>query len=172
MIRRVLAVAGVMACLAVGFVATANVASAQYEPGQCGFIVTPSSVVAGETVSITGQGFPSGSVVTFSLGGIVIAQATASTDGTGVVSTSATIPSNIDTGSYTITADCAGTVATQSINISAASSSSGNTNSGSTSGSLASTGLDPMPIVKIGLLLLACGGLVVLASKRREHARS
>jgi antitoxin (DNA-binding transcriptional repressor) of toxin-antitoxin stability system len=174
-IRRVLAAGLAVLCLTAGLVAGADVASAQYAPGACVIIVDPTSVSAGETVQITAQGFPPGQTVTFTVAGIPIASVTASNDVAGQVTTSATIPADLPEGTYTIEAQCGNQLATASVNVSSAASNAGAGNrsagSGSTSGSLAGTGADPMPFVKAGLLLLACGGLILLAVRKREPVR-
>ena len=174
MIRRVLAATGVMLSVAVGLFVFPDTATAQYNPIECSFSYTPPSVAAGDSITITGQGFPSGALVTFMLNGSILAQANASTDGTGFVTVDATIPANLPAGTYDIsTSDCPNnSVAVQAINVSAGSSANSSGNAGSSSGSLTSTGRDPVPMIKIALMLLAGGGLVLLASRRRQHART
>jgi hypothetical protein len=162
-----MAVTGAVLFVLVGVVASAQPAHAQYTPVECAFIITPSSATAGETVTITGQGFPPNQTFTFAVNGIAFA--TGTSDAAGTITATGTVPSSVGSGTFNITVDCGGILATQSINVTAASS---NGNTGSTSGSLASTGLDVMPFVKAALLLLGVGGLLLLTARRREHSHS
>lgn len=177
MIRRGLAAGVVMVCMAATLLMGADSASAQYNPTNCGFIVTPTSVTAGDTVTITGQGFPSGSTVIFTVDGIAIATTTATNDYIGAVDTTAVIPADLPTGSYVVSVDCAGVSSTQTIDVASSSSasgqqSSGTGSSGTSSGSLADTGANTMPFLKAALLLIAFGALILLSTKRGRHART
>lgn len=173
MIRRVLAVTVLTLSLVVLGGTVAETASAQYNPTECRFVTDSPSATAGQTIKISGQGFTPGQVANFTINGIPIASAVADT--TGGIDTTAVIPSSLPAGTYEIVVDsCAGQPQVSSIDISgsSANAASGAASSGSTSGSLTSSGADPMPFVKAALLLMAVGGFIVLATKRRDHART
>ncbi|MBI2705697.1 MAG: hypothetical protein HYX32_10475 [Actinobacteria bacterium] len=141
----------------------APAASAQYNPNPCGFIITPTTVAPGQTINIVGQNFPPNQPVTFTLAQFTIATATA--DANGNVNAIGTIPAELPDGTYTISVDCLGVSSTQSVNVSSASAAQNP--GGSTAGSLAVTGADVLPFVKAALVLLALGGLLVIATRRR-----
>ncbi len=66
MIRRVLAIAALL------LLVPATAAYAQYNPGQPGFIITPSTTTAGAQVSFVGEGCPANSTVTFTSNGVTL----------------------------------------------------------------------------------------------------
>jgi len=173
-IRRIVALT-VCTLAAVGIVGVGT-AQAQYNETDCRFLVTPLEPAPGQEVTINGQGFPANQPVNFNLGQFTIASAT--TDAGGGVYATGVIP-NVEDGTYDITVDCGGVASNESITVNSGANSSGNNASGSnagstgsTTGSLAGTGADPLPFVKAALMLLAVGGLIVLATKRRQPART
>ena len=159
MIRRVLAIAAML------LLVPATAAYAQYNPGQPGFIITPSTTTAGSQVSFVGEGCPAGSTVTFTSNGVTLASGPVGSDGKFAVP--GTVPASFGPGQYTVTATCGDVLMTNILTVVAATSGVIPGTSG-TSGSLPRTGSDSMLLVRIGLGLLAAGGLVVLATRRRR----
>ena len=156
MIRRVLAIAAML------LLVPATAAYAQYNPGQPGFIITPSTTTAGSQVSFVGEGCPPGSTVTFTSNGATLGSGPVGSD--GKFSVPGTVPSSFGPGQYTVTATCGNVVMTNILTVVASTSGV----IPGTSGSLSRTGSDSMLLVRVGLGLLAAGGLVVLATRRRR----
>jgi LPXTG-motif cell wall-anchored protein len=130
-------------------------AGAQYPPGQPGFIITPSSTTAGSTVSIAGQGCPPGSTVVFTIDGTQIGAIPVSMDPDGTFSGTVVIPSNLAPGNYVVVGTCGNVVMSNSLTI--------------LSSELPRTGSDrSLPLAKSGLVLIAVGGLFVLAVRNRR----
>ncbi len=161
MIRRVLAIAALL------LLVPATAAYAQYNPGQPGFIITPSTTTAGAQVSFVGEGCPANSTVTFTNNGVTIATGTAGADGKFAVP--ATVPSSWAPGAYTITATCGTVVMSNVLTVVAETSGVIPGTSGTTSGSLPTTGANSMRLVQVAFGLLAVGGLIVLATRRRRE---
>jgi|1185.fasta_scaffold582963_1 PGF-CTERM protein len=138
-------------------------AFAQTEYGGTGesLTVSDSRVVPGQTLTITGDGAQPGATVSIILGGDVVATTTAADDGTFTATFS--IPGGIAPGTYTITAVSNGVVLASVSVVVPGSSGSG---SGETS-SLPFTGSSTLPGIGIGVTLIALGGAVLLASRRR-----
>lgn len=160
MVKRVLGVAALLVLF------SAPAAWAQYVPGQPGFILTPSTVTVGGQVQAVGQGCPKGSQVVFTINGQVIGSTTASNDTDGSFSTTLTLPTTITPGTYTVQAQCGDVIMGQSLTVTGASS----TTTGGTN--LPSTGSNAATLARWALVLLAVGGLFLLAAKRRQHHRS
>lgn len=90
-------------------------AHAQYQPGQCSFIVDPPVVEPGGDATVIGNGAPRGSTVTVSIDGTLIGSGVASDDETG----SFTIPivAPADAGDYVLTVTCGGITVTQILQV-------------------------------------------------------
>jgi len=110
--RRVLFV--VLAVFTV-LLAVASPASAQYQPGQPGFILDPSVVEPGQIASVIGNGCPRGSSVGVAVGDLVAATTTASDDETGSFVAAFTAPQ--ETGDYVVSVTCGSTVMTQLLTV-------------------------------------------------------
>jgi LPXTG-motif cell wall-anchored protein len=167
-IRRLMALTAVL--VAVG--TPIAPAFAQYVPGEPGFIIDHTTIPVGGTFGITGQGCPPGSTVVFSLNGTTIGTAQASNDSAGTFSTSITLPSSFGPGTYTVIGRCGDIVMQNQITVTSGAAASGAGRTASTSGALPSTGADSLPYVRAGLVLVALGGLLVLATRRRRHSHS
>lgn len=165
-IRRLLAMA---ALLVVVGAPVAPAAFAQYVPGQPGFIIDPTTIPVGGTFGITGQGCPPGSQVVFSINGTTIGTAQASNDSTGSFATSITLPTSFGPGTYTVVGRCGDVVMQNQLTVTGAAASGARA---STSGTLPSTGIDALPFVRGALVLVALGGLLVLAGTRKRQRES
>lgn len=144
-------------------------AQAQDYPGGPTLTVDRPSVVCGDTVVITGKDFLPDTEVTLTVGGQVIG--TVMTDGEGNFSFPWTVPCSLS-GSVTITASDGVNTLSVSITVGAPGPSPttapGPTPSGT--GTLPRTGSDSDLLVRGGLLLVAVGGLLVLATRKRDRA--
>lgn len=162
--------------------ATAGVSGAQYGGNQ-GFIINPSQVFAGNSVSFLGTGCEPGSTVTFTIEDLTIQP-----DSTVVVTRSAlaldlgstnadntsegnfflgnvVIPIGTPPGIYDVTAVCGDTTLTASLTVLALPPTT-------TPPSLAVTGTSStIPMAKVAVVLIALGGAILLITgKRRERS--
>jgi hypothetical protein len=103
-----------VAVVAVALVGAAP-ASAQYEPGQPGFVLDPPVVEPGGAVGVIGTGCPPGSLVEVSIEGAVVGTTTALDDGIGSFLTSITAPGTV--GQYVVTVVCEGVTMTQVLTV-------------------------------------------------------
>lgn len=182
MVRKILILAGALIML------WAAPAAAQYPP----LIVSPGTVAPGGAVTITGSGCRPGIPVIITLlpgdhtgdaralaralppGAIVLATGVTGPDGTYTITV--TIPPGTTPGVYTIEATCGSHVQDALINVAPASvvtttPGTGVSGGGGTSGGgpLAHTGTNNIvPFTRIGLALVAAGGLMLLAMRRRR----
>jgi LPXTG-motif cell wall-anchored protein len=166
MLRRVFVAAGV------ALVALATPAAAQqYPPPVNSFTVSDTTPTPGQTITATAQTFAAGASVTMTLTSDPVVLATATADGSGVVSTSATIPADTTLGSHTLTAagdapDGSTLSLTVSLNVVPADGAGG----GGT-GNLPRTGDDSsIPLARIGLALAALGGVILAVSAKRRRS--
>src|SRR5512138_2371710 len=74
----------------------------QYPPGQFGVFVSDTTVVPGQTITISAGIFASGSTVTFTFFSQPVTLGTATADADGVATIEATIPSDATPGTHTI----------------------------------------------------------------------
>lgn len=148
MIRRML-ILGVMA-LAL-FVPAAH---AQYIPGTPGATVSDSTVSSGDTVTVTVTcDVPAGTDVTVFLDGTAVGSG--QTDADGNVSVDVTI-TGAPGSTHQITNSCNTAVLTVTI-------------AGATAGPLPRTGTDSsLPLAKIAIVLIAAGGLLIVAARDRS----
>jgi LPXTG-motif cell wall-anchored protein len=145
----------------------ASAAHAQYVPGEPGIIVNPSTVEVGGTIEVQGQGCPSGSEVTIYVNDVLVATTVASDDGTGSFDvTDIVLPTSIGPGTYTVHAYCGELDLTAVLEVTAVATTAAPTNETTTV--LPVTGSDSGVYVKVGLALVAVGGLLVLGTRRRR----
>jgi LPXTG-motif cell wall-anchored protein len=149
----------------------APAAAQQYPPAVNSLTVSDTTPSPGQTISIEGRTFATGTTVTVTLASDPVVIGSAAADVSGVVSLQSTIPANTPLGEHTITAagqapDGSELSLSVSINVVPADGSG----SGSGSGSLPRTGDDSsIPLAKLGLALAAIGGVVTaMAAKRRK----
>jgi LPXTG-motif cell wall-anchored protein len=147
----------------------APAATAQDYPGGPTLTVDRPSVVCGDTVVITGKDFLPNTEVTLTVGGEVIG--TVMTDGQGNFSFRWTVPCSLS-GSVTVTATDDVNTLSVSITVSAPgpSPTAAPSPTPSGTGTLPRTGSDNDGLVRAGLLLVAVGGLLVLATRKRDRA--
>ncbi|MCB1007134.1 MAG: hypothetical protein KDB35_23325 [Acidimicrobiales bacterium] len=150
MIRRIL----VLGAVALAMLVFAPAAHAQYPPGTPGASVSDSTVSSGDTVTVTATGCDVGSTVTFYLNGATLGSAVADADGAA----SADVVITGSPGTYQISNSCNSAVIDITI-----------TGAGVTPGNLARTGTDSsLPLAKIAIVLIAAGGLLVVAARDRS----
>jgi LPXTG-motif cell wall-anchored protein len=158
-----------MAFSVVSLVAFGGVARADDSyTGTCSIAISPITVTPGQTVSITAKGFNAGAEVTFTVSAnppVLIGTATA--DGSGVASISWVVPADFVLGAHTIQAagDGCSDPAEVSGEITVVSAVS---QTNDTSGTLPKTGGDYTLLLRLGILLVAAGGMVVLATRKRS----
>lgn len=177
MVKRLLAAAAIVLV-----VTAAPAAAQQYPPAVNSLTVSNTSPVPGETIDIEGRTFAPGAsiTVTFTSEPVVLASATA--DAAGIIALQATIPADTAVGPHVLTASGEapdGSELSLSVNLNvvpadgAVVPADGGTGADvdSASGPLARTGQDSMPLVQVGLILAAVGGIITaIAAKRRKAA--
>ena len=130
--------------------------------GTVTFTIDDTTVVAGQTVGVSGTGCAAGADVTFTIGGTEVGSTTADSDGN--YSGSVTIP-NLDPGEYTINATCGSAVLGITITVGSGAGGTGST----TGGGLARTGSDLGPLAGLGAAAVVLGGAAVYGTRRRRQ---
>jgi LPXTG-motif cell wall-anchored protein len=148
-----------MATLAIG----ATAASAQYVPGTPGIIVNPGSTTVGGKVTVQGSGCPANVTVTIKIGDVTVGTVTSDGEGNFILK-DIVLPPSITPGQYTVHALCGDLDLTAVLSVSALAPST----TVATGGTLPKTGTDSGMWVKVGFSLVAVGGLLVLATRRRR----
>ncbi|MEJ5255106.1 MAG: carboxypeptidase-like regulatory domain-containing protein [Acidimicrobiales bacterium] len=156
-----------LAVCAAGLALLVVAPAAQAQPGYEGgttLTVSDPSPGCGSSVTLTGTGFkPNAEVTLTEQGGGVVG--TATTDASGSFSFVWVIPQPCTAGTVVITASDGTTVMGVSITIGAG---SGGTSAPAT---LPRTGSDSANLLRAGVLLIAAGGLLVLATRKRAAAK-
>lgn len=134
-------------------------ANAQYEGGAT-LVVNNPNPMCGTTVNITGSGFAPNSTVTLTLEGSTIG--TAQTDSKGAFTFPWTAPCTL-VGSRVITASDGTTTLSATLTIGSTTAAT------SAPTALPRTGSDSGLFLRVGVLLVAAGGLLVLAARKRSH---
>ena len=168
--RRLATVLAVLAATAVGYApaqaqTTTCPSSTTYAPSSGTATVTDSTVTPGQTVTVSGGGFASGSTVTISLnpGGTALGSDTAGADCS--FSAAVTIPTSVLAGSYTIQAS--GTDPSGNARVLSAAVTVG------AAGGLPTTGsnnTEPLTVAGIGLILIGAAAVVVVRRRRSQSA--
>jgi len=123
-------------------------------------------VQPGQTVNILGRGFPPGTEVPLTVGGVAIGVAT--TDAQGNFTFPYTIPVNAPTGSLQVATTCGAFVLTSNLRVQIASNVITNPPTTISSGNLVVTGSSlTVPLTSLAVVLIVGGGLLVLAMRRR-----
>ncbi len=171
MIRRMLVLG---ATVFAAFAATAMLATsagAQYVPGQPGIVVDPSCSAVGGSITVLGSGAPASATITITVNGLTLGTVTSNPDG-DFQTAALVLPTSLTSGEYTLHAT-SGTVydvtTTLDVAIGPCAVAASNVAQGS-SGTLPVTGTNSGDWVKAGLTLVAIGGLLVLATRRRRAA--
>lgn len=158
MIRKLLVLLG---AVFIGAGLLAPVAVAQYQPGQPGFILTPSTITPGATVTGIGFGCSRGEIVTFAINDQPVGTAITQGDQRGSFQGTFIAPSA--PGTYVVTATCGNVIMSSILTIIAAPT--------SLVVSLPQTGSNAtISFTRVGLALVTVGGLLVLATRRRRSA--
>jgi LPXTG-motif cell wall-anchored protein len=152
------------ACVAIavliGALMMSSAAGAQYQPGQPGLVLTPSTTTPGGAVTALGFGCPPGSIVTITIDGKVVGTTVAADDGKGSFQVPITAPTT--PGQFTVTATCGVTIVSSILTVIAAPT---------TAAVLPQTGSDStLSLSRLGLVLIAGGGLLILAVRKRREA--
>lgn len=168
MIRRMLVLGAMVVAVFGATVSMAASAGAQYVPGEPGIIVDPSCSPVGGNISVEGSGVADSSTVTIQINGQTIGTTTANNEGdflTGQI----TLPTTFTSGEYQIHAIQGSLDLTAVLSIATGPCAVAATNvTQTTSSTLPVTGTNSGEWVKIGLALVAVGGLLVLATRRRH----
>ena len=146
---------------------SASVAFA-YGPGQTGTLTgntSTCSASSGCSLTLSGSGFQPGETVGLTFNSTPVSLGTTTANSSGGFTFSVTIPAGEPAGNHTIvaTGESSGTTASFAITLTAAT-----TAAPSPSGGLAFTGADISALVGVGAVVIALGGLLVLASRRRR----
>ncbi len=168
MLKRLIALGG-MAVLAMAVPAAAQ----QYPPGVNSLTCSDTTPTPGQTITIEGRTFAAGGTVTVTFGSAPVTLGSPTADEAGAFALQATIPADTPLGAHTITATGPapnGQTLTLSLVCRVVPAEGGGA---AAAGNLPRTGSDTsIPLAKIGLGLLALGGVVyAIASKRRKALR-
>lgn len=147
----------------------------QYPPADTFCTISDTTPVPGQDVALTCGGYAAGATVTVTFFSSPVTLGTTTADADGVATLTTEIPSNAAVGRHSITtsgAAATGGTLTQVIYITvvaAGAAGAGTQVPATVSGALPTTGSDgTMPLVRAGALLLAVGGVAVLATRRRR----
>jgi LPXTG-motif cell wall-anchored protein len=133
------------------------------------------TLAGGAKLSVTADGFTSGETVTITVQSTPVVLATVTADGSGVITTTVTLPASLAAGDHTLTVTGATSTATASLAfVVVAAGSGGGTGSepgtGTGSGSLPDTGANIAGPLAIAFGLLVAGAVLVLGSRRRTQS--
>ncbi len=169
MIRRMLIGATMLIALA------ATPAAAQYP-----FNVTPGTVVAGGAVTVAGGGCQAGETVTITMteadaaaqraAGDVIYTTTVVTDENGNFTHTFNVPAGTPVGTYDVTATCGDLVFSSTIEVVAPTTPT--TTPGAGTEPIVRTGSDLNGLGLAGAGLITVGGIILIATRTRRHARA
>ena len=166
MLKRLIALGG-MAVLAMA----APAAAQQYPPAVNSLTCSDTTPTPGQTITIEGRTFAAGGTETVVLNPEQVTLGTATANASGVFALQATIPTGTSLGAHTIVATGPapnGQTLTLSLACQVVSAQGGG--AGSTGGNLPHTGSNSIPLVQIGLALLAAGGVIFAIAARRRRA--
>jgi hypothetical protein len=161
MLRRFVFALGALLLVGIGFGLPAQ---AGYTP-PAGITIDKPVVDPGETVTVSGEGCASGVGVTILLGDSEVATATTGTDGS--FSASFEVPPATAAGTYSVDAvDCTVEVLSTTLTVRAVATTATTAASAGTTLPVTGSGTTET-LLRIGVVLLACGGLLVFAARRR-----
>ena len=166
MVKRLIAL-GALAVLAMA----APAAAQQYPPAVNSLTVSDTSPSPGQTITIQGQTFAQGATATVVLNSDPVTLGSATATAAGQITLQATIPVNTPLGSHTLVASGPapnGQTLSLSLAIEVVPAQEGGT--ATSGGNLPRTGdSTSLPLAKVGLGLLAAGGVIYsIAAKRRK----
>jgi len=166
MVKRLIAL-GALAVLAMA----APAAAQQYPPAVNSLTVSDTTPSPGQTITIQGQTFAEGATATVVLNSDPVTLGSATANAAGQIVLQATIPTDTPLGSHTLVASGQapnGQTLSLSLAIEVVPAQGGGT--GTSGGNLPRTGESTsLPLAKVGLGLLAAGGVIYsIAAKRRK----
>ena len=166
MVKRLIAL-GALAVLAMA----APAAAQQYPPAVNSLTVSDTTPSPGQTITIQGQTFAQGATATVVLNSDPVTLGSATANAAGQIVLQATIPTDTPLGSHTLVASGQapnGQTLSLSLAIEVVPAQGGGT--GTSGGNLPRTGdSTSLPLAKVGLGLLAVGGVIYsIAAKRRK----
>jgi len=160
---------------AVTFVVIAPSAGATPYPAGCTIQISNVTAIPGEQLTVTASGYPAGAVVTFVLHSTPVTLGTSLADSSGVASLVFNLPAGTVPGVHVITAsgapagDCDPLVSTRLV-VDAATV--GTATAATGSGTLPRTGTNSAELLQLALVLIALGGIITLATRKRlQRAR-
>jgi LPXTG-motif cell wall-anchored protein len=176
--KRLLLVVGLALGLALAGSAPAGAQEADdgYPPSVFFLTLSDTTVVPGQTITASGALTPGSTSVSFTFFSQPVSIGSTTPNADGTFTTSLTIPSDADLGSHTITAtDSAGVSVSAGVEVVASGQAGAEgeqgvtvTVPGTAAGALPRTGDDSLPLLRIGAVLLAGGGLLVFLTRRRR----
>jgi len=170
MIRRCLLAVTVVGAM---FVVAAPAGAQQYPPANNFIALSDTTLVPGQTFTITAGTFLPGSTVTITFLSDPVNLGSAIASAVGTVSTQATTPVDAPLGAHTVQAS--GQSADGPLTLSASVTvvpAAGAGGAAAAGGGLPRTGDDTsIPLTRVAAVLLAGGGALVFAARRRRHAK-
>ena len=172
MLRRILVIAAATAAVLV--VGAAPVGAQQYPPPNNSVTVDDVTPHPCQSVTVTAGTFTAGSTVEFTLASTPTSLGSATANDSGIATVTAAIPEGTKPGDHTITATGTGAAGplSQSITVDVVGSCAGEATTPTTAGAgapLPKTGSNStMPLARAAALLLAVGGVLLLATRRRR----
>ncbi len=168
--------AALVVVLSIGLFAGTASAQGEYTGGGT-LALDKTTATVGESVGATATGFESGASVAFVFNSDPVDIGTVTADADGVASTTFTVPS-VELGTHTVTATgisaTTGEVVTLSSQIEIVAIGTDGTGTGTgtgSDGSLPRTGSNSTDLLRVGALLVAAGGAVVLITRKRAQAK-
>jgi hypothetical protein len=167
MLRRFVFVLGALLLVGIGFGLPAQ---AGYTP-PAGISIDKPVVDPGTAVTVTGEGCAAGVEVTILLGETEVATVTTGEDGS--FSATFEVPVGTAPGTYTVDAvDCTVEVLSTTLTVQAAAATATTAATPAQSSTLPVTGSGSTEtLLRVGVVLLACGGLLAFAARRRAATR-
>jgi LPXTG-motif cell wall-anchored protein len=152
----------------------APAAGAQDYPGGASITLNTPTVGQGGSVTATATGFQPGSDVTFTLASDPITLGTVKANDSGVASITFTVPSNFATGAHTVTAtgiapDGSPLSVSTTLMVTAAGTTPAPVTPAPGTGQLPRTGSDNTLLIQSGVILLAVGGMLAVAARKRSR---
>jgi len=168
-IRRMLVLSAMVCAFLAATTMLATSAGAQYVPGQPGIIVDPSCSPLGGQITVEGSGVTPNSTVTIQINGVTLGTATSNPDG-DFLTGKLTLPPSITSGQYTLHALSGSLDLTAVLSVASGpcAVAANNVTATTVASTLPVTGTNSGEWVKAGLSLVAIGGLLVLATRRRR----
>jgi LPXTG-motif cell wall-anchored protein len=166
MVKRLIAL-GALAVLAMA----APAAAQQYPPAVNSLTISDTTPSPGQTVTIQGQTFAEGATATVVLNSDPVTLGSATANAAGQIVLQATIPTDTPLGSHTLVASGqAPNGQTLSLSLAIEVVPAQGSGTGTSGGNLPRTGdSTSLPLAKVGLGLLAVGGVIYsIAAKRRK----